>query len=146
MNKYQHYIDVRGETANYKLKVCLNFTSFNYFMMIIKTEFLVYTNCKTSQYRRLFFRINDSETFLKWPIKQKTIICFKTNCCQMQCRSKILQNDPLCRSKVLQNAPRGILQYFCAGQKLCRMLQGEHSAILLTFIKIPFVIKNFVNF
>ena len=24
------------------------------------------------------------------------------------------------------------------------MLQGEHSAILLTFIKLPFAIKNFV--
>ena len=32
-----------------------------------------------------------------------------------------------------------------AGQKYCRMLQGEHSAILLTFIKIPFVIKIFVS-
>ena len=31
-----------------------------------------------------------------------------------------------------------------AGQKYCRMLQGEHSAILLTFIKVPFVIKIFV--
>ena len=31
-----------------------------------------------------------------------------------------------------------------AGQKYCRMLQGEHSAILLTFIKLPFVIKIFV--
>ena len=30
-----------------------------------------------------------------------------------------------------------------AGQKCCRMLQGEHSAILLTFIKLPFVIKIF---
>ena len=28
-----------------------------------------------------------------------------------------------------------------AGQKYCRMLQGEHSAILLAFIKLPFVIK-----
>ena len=27
-----------------------------------------------------------------------------------------------------------------AGQKYCRMLQGEHSAISLTFIKLPFVI------
>ena len=27
-----------------------------------------------------------------------------------------------------------------AGQKYCRMLQGEHSAIRLTFIKLPFVI------
>ena len=31
-----------------------------------------------------------------------------------------------------------------AGQKYCRMLQGEHSSILLTFIKLPFVIKIFV--
>ena len=31
-----------------------------------------------------------------------------------------------------------------AGHKYCRMLQGEHSAILLTFIKLPFVIQIFV--
>ena len=31
-----------------------------------------------------------------------------------------------------------------AGQKYSRMLQVEHSAILLTFIKVPFVIKIFV--
>ena len=31
-----------------------------------------------------------------------------------------------------------------AGQKYCRMLQGEHSAILSTFIKLPFVNKIFV--
>ena len=30
------------------------------------------------------------------------------------------------------------------GQKNCRMLQGEHSAILSTFTKLPFVIKIFV--
>ena len=30
-----------------------------------------------------------------------------------------------------------------AGQKYCRMLQGEHSAILCTFIKLSFVIKTF---
>ena len=30
-----------------------------------------------------------------------------------------------------------------AGQKYCRMLQEEHSAILVTFIKLPFVIKIF---
>ena len=33
---------------------------------------------------------------------------------------------------------------FNAGQKYCRMLQEEHSAILLIFIKLPFVIKIFV--
>ena len=31
-----------------------------------------------------------------------------------------------------------------AGQTYCRMLQGEHSAILSTFIKLTFVIKTFV--
>ena len=31
-----------------------------------------------------------------------------------------------------------------AGQKYCRMLQEEHSAILSTFIKLPFAIKIFV--
>ena len=31
-----------------------------------------------------------------------------------------------------------------AGQKYCRMLQREHSAIISTFIKLPFVIKIFV--
>ena len=31
-----------------------------------------------------------------------------------------------------------------AGQKYCRMLQVEHSAILSTFIKLPFSIKAFV--
>ena len=31
-----------------------------------------------------------------------------------------------------------------AGQKYCRMLQGEHSAILSTFIMLPMVIKIFV--
>ena len=30
-----------------------------------------------------------------------------------------------------------------AGQKYCRMLQGEHSAILLIFIKLPLVNKTF---
>ena len=31
-----------------------------------------------------------------------------------------------------------------AGQKYCRMLPLEHSAILWTFIKLPFSIKTFV--
>ena len=31
-----------------------------------------------------------------------------------------------------------------AGQKYCRMLPLEHSAILSTFIKLPFVIKTFI--
>ena len=31
-----------------------------------------------------------------------------------------------------------------AGQKYCRMPQGDHFAILSTFIRLPFVIKIFV--
>ena len=31
-----------------------------------------------------------------------------------------------------------------AGQKYCRMLQGKHSSIFSTFIKLPFVIKIFI--
>ena len=31
-----------------------------------------------------------------------------------------------------------------AGQKYCRMLQRKHSALLSTFVKLPFVIKIFV--
>ena len=51
--------------------------------------------------------------------------------------------------KNLRNRPRSKIPYLGfqdqlslnAGQKYCR---GEHSAILLTFIKLPFVIDNFV--
>ena len=55
-----------------------------------------------------------SKTCIKPPLKKKSKICFQ---------------DRLSLN---------------AGQKYCRMLQREHSAILLTFIKLPFVIKTFV--
>ena len=55
-----------------------------------------------------------SKTCRKQPLKKKTKIGFQ---------------DPLSLN---------------AGQKYCRMLQGEHSAILSTFIKIPFVFSTFV--
>ena len=29
-----------------------------------------------------------------------------------------------------------------AGQKYCRMLQGEHSAIIMTFIKLPLSLRS----
>ena len=55
-----------------------------------------------------------SITCLKWPLKKDTKIGFQ---------------DRLSLN---------------AGQKYCRMLQGEHSAILSTFIKLPFSIRTFV--
>ena len=38
----------------------------------------------------------------------------------------------------------GFLLLLNAGQMYCRMLQVEHSAILLTFIKLPFGVEIFV--
>ena len=55
-----------------------------------------------------------SKTCLKWPLSK---------------RAKIGFQDQLSLN---------------AGQKYCRMLPLEHSAILLTFIELPFVIKIFV--
>ena len=57
---------------------------------------------------------HDSQTCLKRPLKKKTKIGFQ--------------------DQSLLNA----------GQRYCRMLQREHSAILSTFIKLPSVIKIFV--
>ena len=52
-----------------------------------------------------------------------------------------------CDKQPLSKRPKNGFQYpllFNAGQKYCRVLQGEHSAILSTFIKLPFVIKVIV--
>ena len=52
-----------------------------------------------------------------------------------------------CVKRPLSKGPKIGFQYklsLNAEQKYCRMLQGEHSAILLTFIKLPCDIKIFV--
>ena len=48
-----------------------------------------------------------------------------------------------------KRTPKLFFQYglsLNAGQKYCRMLQGEHSEMLSSFIKLPFVFKTFVLF
>ena len=45
---------------------------------------------------------------------------------------------------ILKKTKKLFFKTLNAGQKYCRMLQGEHSAILLTFIKLPFVNEIFV--
>ena len=52
----------------------------------------------------------------------------------------------LCRKATLKRPKIGFQDQLLlnASQKYCRMLLGEHSAILSTFIKLPFVIKIFV--
>ena len=55
--------------------------------------------------------------------------------------SKTCVNGPLSKRQKIVFQDQLLLN---AGKKYCRMLQREHSAILLTFIKLPFVIKIFV--
>ena len=61
--------------------------------------------------------------------------------------SKFCAYRKTCLKRPLSKRPKVVFQNqlsLNAGQKYCRMLQGEHSAILLTFIKLPFLIKIFV--
>ena len=60
---------------------------------------------------------------------------------QMLLYSKTCLKQPLKRKTKIGFQDRLSLN---AGQKYCRMLPWEHSAILLTFIKLQFVIKTFV--
>ena len=52
----------------------------------------------------------------------------------------------LCKTVTLKRTKIGFKEQLSlnAGEKYRRMLQGEHSAILLTSIKLPFAIKIFV--
>ena len=52
--------------------------------------------------------------------------------------------DFLCKTATLKKRINFQDQSLNAGQNYCRMLQGEHSTILSTFLKLPFVIKIFV--
>ena len=59
---------------------------------------------------------------------------------------KLWMYSKTCVKQPLSKRPKSF-QYqllLNAGQKYCRMLPLEHSAILSTFIKLPFVIKIFV--
>ena len=59
----------------------------------------------------------------------------------------LLKYSKTCVKRPLSKRPQIGLQdqlLLHAGQKYCRMLQGEHSAIPLTFIKLSFVIKIFL--
>ena len=61
--------------------------------------------------------------------------------------SKVIRYSKTCLKRSLSKIPKIGFEYLLslnAGQMYCRMLQGEHSAILSTFIKLPFVIEIFV--
>ena len=61
-------------------------------------------------------------------------------------RFQYMYNKTCLKRPLSKRPPKNFLDQLSlnAGQKYCRMLQGEHSAILSIFIKLPFVIKIFV--
>ena len=66
---------------------------------------------------------------------------------KMTVKTLIVIYSKICLKRPLKNKTKIGFQYqlpLNAGQKYCRMLQVEHSAILSTFIKLPVVIKIFV--
>ena len=78
---------------------------------------------------------------LNWHISQKRVFNLKMLCEQYTFKySKTCVKRPLL--KRLKIGLQDLLS-INAGQKYGKMLQGEHSAILWTFIKLPFVFKIF---
>ena len=63
------------------------------------------------------------------------------HCSQKRVYSKTYVKRPLSKTPKI-GFPDHLSLY--EGQKYCRMLQGEHSAILLTFIKLTIVVETFV--
>ena len=62
------------------------------------------------------------------------------------CQREFLVYSKTCLKRPHKEIKIGFLDRLSlnTGQKYCRMLQGEHSTILSTFIKLPFVLKIFV--
>ena len=84
-------------------------------------------------------------SFLMPPRSQASQTLKSPMLCINQCKLKSVYNKtclkrPLKKNTIIFFQDRLLLN---AGQKYCRMLQGEHSAILSTFMKLPFVIKIF---
>ena len=65
-----------------------------------------------------------------------SILYLYTDTCMHTC----IYSKPCLRQPLKKEDPLSLNE----GQTYCRMLQGEHFAILLIFIKLPFVIKIFV--
>ena len=76
----------------------------------------------------LVFHDSSNQTFIYFI----TLFMYKKNLCKTATLKKMKKNGFPDRLSLN------------AGQKYCRMLQREHSAILSTFTKLPVVIKIFV--
>ena len=120
-------------------KVCIGIMYFNEMIIIkdgkdipngpfLQWSLSIHTCCAGLQ---IFFKIGGP----KWPMEQKMMGHFLKWWAHCWLYSKTCLKRPLKKEDQLS---------LNAGQKYCRMLQREHSAILSTFIKQPFVIKIFV--
>ena len=107
---------------------------------VLDTAFRVMTSSDLQEQAfliALLHPIIHSKTCVKQPPSKDQKMFFKTNYRLMQVKSILKQ--PLSKRPNIGFQDQLSLN---VGQKYCRMLQGEHSTILLTFIKLPFVIKN----
>ena len=110
---------------------CFDLARGLYFFMLITAEYVIHklTNVKMEKY---YWHFN---------------ICWQTNTIS---KSFFIFHYSFCISTVkpvLSDPSKNGFQdrlWLNAGQKYCRMHQGEHPAIFSTFIKLPFVIKIFV--
>ena len=80
-----------------------------------------------------------------------TNMLFKLKHAAVACSARFSAGDgnysKTCVKRPLSKRPKIGFQYqlsLIEGQKYCRMFQGEHFETLLTFIKLPFIIKIYV--
>ena len=95
----------------------------------------------TRGYLLLFFCFRALLTFFRSCLKNRFRASLGTHMTMVSQYSKTCVKRPLSKRPKIGFQDQLSLN---AGQKYYRMLQGEHSAILLTFIKLPFVINIFV--
>ena len=98
-----------------------------------------WVRCGAWLYRFLIFAL--FLTMIWKLLSQNLIIHFYFISDKFTLYSKTCVKQPLSKRPIIGFQDQSSLN---AGQKYCRMLQGEHSAILSTFIKLPFVIEIFV--
>ena len=98
------------------------------------------------QYENFYPAFYTLNCFCSYVYLYHMFVCFPLTVLDLLIRN-ITKYSKTCVQRPLFKRPKICFQgqlSLNAGQKYCRMLQGEHSAILLTFIKLPFVIKIFV--
>ena len=100
--------------------------------MVLSFEHSVYPDKLVSdEDLHMMLTLKYSKTCVKWPLSKRPKNVFQ-ECFSLNAVKSIAERF---KGSILQNYPQGAF---------CKMLQREHSAILLTFIKLPVVIKIFV--